>query len=50
MSNNSISNKKVISNDVTSHIPGTPSIEELRLRVLMKKQQKKKRVPAKKIS
>ena len=50
MSNNSISNKNIISNDVTSHIPGTPSIEKLRMRVLIKKQQKNKRGPTKKIS
>jgi len=48
MSDNSISNKNVISNDVTSHIPGTPTIEELRMRVLIKKQKKNKRRPAKK--
>lgn len=44
MSNNSITNKNPISNDVNSHIPGTPSIEELRMRVLLKNQHKKKRV------
>ena len=43
MSDNSISNKKIISKNVNSHVPGTPTVEELRLRVLNKKEQKKKR-------